>query len=919
MKNTVVTVTVNGKTVTHTVSSDESALDFLRNRLQLTGVKHGCSSGSCGACTIVVNQKAVKACCLPAWELNQKDVLTVEGLSRDGALHPLQSAFLESGAVQCGYCTPGMLMASYALLCQNPHPDRPEIRKALKGNLCRCTGYIPIEEAVLSASKSLPSSSTMSAATGVGSSPWRTDGIDKVTGKTRFTADMSVRDQLIAAPVWTPIPCGTLKKIHIEKALRLPGVDRILTWKDIPGMNAIGRWRPDRPVLVKDKVRYWGDILALVVAESESAARCAADVVEVEVDSEPGLYTIREALDPNAIPLHDGGNIAASMTITKAPEIPVNHDGLTLEDHFETGFVEHALLETEAALAFIDQSGVLTVIGPSQNVFFDRYEIQRILGIPARRADQIRVVQAPTGAAFGKREDMAAQPLAALACWITRRPVKVVFSRQDSFRATTKRHPMQITTRTTLSKNGTLSHRDIKIDADTGAYTSWAPNILRKALVHAPGPYGIPSLCVTGRSIHTNSAFSGAMRGFGATQTILAGEYHMDHLAIQAGEDPLEFRLKNALTEQKSTATGQKLPTAYSLPSVLTAAADTFNWTGSARGKHRSGPVSTGYGIAGAFYGIGYGNAIPDKGQVLIRIDPDGEVNLSTGAIDYGQGSSTIFLQIVSEILGVSWKYLTITSGDTRSTPDSGSTVASRQTFVTGNAVLKGCHALRNRLIPVAAELAETSPDLIHVDHNGWMTPRGSAIPWMELIQHAARRNIVLTQKSRHINVTEKLDLTTGQGSVYRTYAFAAACAEVSVNLETGTIQVIRVVSAHDSGRIINPVLARSQVTGGVVMAAGFVLSESYLVNNGVPETQDFDTYRLMRSGDISTIEVVFVETHDPFGPLGAKGLGEPATLAAAPAILNAVTDATGCRYSRVPVTPRKIITDQNTRTHLSR
>ncbi|MBN1356569.1 molybdopterin-dependent oxidoreductase [bacterium] len=891
------------------VTSREMLLDVLRNRLELTGAKRGCSSGSCGACTIVVNGSAVRSCRYPAFKADGCEIITVEGLAEIDTLHPLQAAFLSSGAVQCGYCTPGMLMSAYALLLRNARPDRTDVRRALKGNLCRCTGYLPIENAVLAAAESLRNQTApRDTGWGVGQSPWRIDGIEKVTGRALFSADYNFPDMVHAAPVWTPVPSGRIVNIEPNDALAIPGVIRVLTWKDIPGLNAVGRWKADRPVLAEHAIRFWGDCVALVIAQSPETARAAAGKVIVKTVPVPGIYSMEDALEPGASPIWETGNTASAMVVKKEGKPDAENQTAIVEDRFETGFIEHALLETEAAVAHIDSDGVLTVIGPSQNVFFDRLELMRILGIPPRQSHRIRVIQAHTGGAFGKREDMIAQPLAALACWITRRPAKVVLNREESFRSTTKRHPVRIIHRSAVDSTGRVRSLEIDLKADTGAYASWAPNILRKSLVHSTGPYDIPSVRLAGQSVYTNSAFSGAMRGFGATQSLLAAEYHMNHIAGMLKMDPLEFRIKNALVNHSQTATGQELTGTDALPPVLHAAARRFRWPGPARGRQVKGNISIGYGIAGAFYGIGYGNGIPDKGQAEIRIDPDGNAHLATGAVDYGQGSSTVLLQIALETLGTPRSSAYLETGDTKRTPDSGSTVASRQTFVTGNAVLKACTRLKQILLPVAADLLKADPQTIEIHSGKWKSRGHGEISWNDLISEAFRRNLNLVQKARYFNPTEPLDPSTGQGDVYRTYAFAAACSEVSVNLKNGKIRVIRMTCAHDSGRIIHPELAKSQVTGGAVMAAGLVLSEEYRVKEGIPQTLDFNTYQLMRFGDVPDIDVVFVETPDPLGPMGAKGLGEPATLAAAPAILNAVTDAAGIQFNRIPVTPEILL-----------
>ncbi len=900
-KDLSISITVNGKTHRLIVNASTRLLDILRERLGLTGTKHGCESGTCGACTVIMDKKAVRSCRITAAEANGKEILTVEGLSQDGVLSRLQKSFLAHGAVQCGFCTPGMLMAATALLMNHSSVTRQMIRKALRNNLCRCTGYEPIEEAILSAASETEDSECLTHP-GVGTAPVRIDGKAKVTGAAKFAADYCFPEMCYGIPVLSPIACGELHSIDSSRLDAVPGFLKLLTFKDIPGRNRLGRWRADRPVFVEKGIRYAGDVLALVLAETESAARQAREALNIECVETPGIFDAFSDISPEI----SAEETAAVISIEKKSQKAAPNE-FFVEDTFTTPFIEHGLIERSAAVAYYEQD-VLTLIGPSQNVFFDRLEIMRILGFSPRDRGKIRLIQAMTGGAFGKHEDLSAQPLAALACYHLKRPVKIIFSRPESMICTTKRRPMRIRHISYFNTENKLLHQDIDISADTGAYASWAPNILRKAAVHSTGPYHIPSVHIRGISRYSNSAFSGAMRGFGAVQTILAAECHIDHIAREINQDPIALRKKWALTPGTCTATGQRMCSGQNLIPVLEAAESHFNWPGPARGRAVSESSAIGYGAGASFYGIGYGNAIQDKGQVTIQIRENGAVELATSAVDYGQGSSTVLLQIASETLGVPWSKLSIRTGDTSETPDSGSTVASRQTFVTGNAVFHACQKLVRHLLPIAADIASEHPAAINVDSSGWHTETGRHIPWALLVKRAGAAGLEMKIRHRYLNQTQALDSNTGQGDVYRTYAFSAACAEVQVDLRSGKIRIIRIVSAHDSGRIIHPVMAKGQVTGGIVMAAGMILKEEFRTRHGHPVTCDFDTYKLPRFGDVPKMDVIFVETRDFEGPYGAKGLGEPATLAAAPAIVNAVCDALDIRFHSIPLTPDRIL-----------
>ncbi|RJP74940.1 MAG: aldehyde oxidase [Candidatus Zixiibacteriota bacterium] len=877
---------LNDRTVTYGGKRSKRLIDVLRDDFGLTGAKLGCGIGRCGACMVLVDGKPTLSCRTPVSAVEGRAVATAEGLAAEG-LNAVQEALLEAGAVQCGYCTPGVAVLLTSVLEQNPEADRRTITKALEPHLCRCTGYAQMIEAAENVARGeagRPEGGEL------GSSPLRHQGDLMAAGRLRYTADLKAPDMLFGAIRWADHPHALVRDIDTSAAEQIPGVVAVLTHRDVPGDNHYGKAVKDQPVLCGDRVRFVGDKIALVAAQTEEAARQAADRIRVEYEVLPLVGDPEAALADGSPRLFDGGNLAAERWIRRGDVDRAFAEAAFIhEATFRTPFVEHAPLEPEAALATFDEEGRLTVIAPSQNVFFDRHEISRILGLDKHR---VRVIQAPTGGAFGKREDMVVQPLAALAAWKLQRPVKIVLTREESFRSTTKRHPMVIRRRLAADASGRLTALDVDLLADTGAYTSWAPNILRKACVHATGPYFISHVRLHGRSVYTNNAFSGAFRGFGATQVLFAAERHMDMAARAWGFDPVELRHWNLLQDGGRTAT-QELPAGLKVTvgECLDRALEAVG-AAEAAGKNgvRGGSmVRRGTGCAAIFYGIGYGGGIPDISGARISLTPAGRFLLQVGAVDYGQGSSTIFRQIAAHALGTEFELVDIHTADSETTPDSGSTVASRQTTVTGRAVQEAAERLRQKLDQAAWDLGlrydpqdPESLKLLHARLAGEGRP----------VEAFARHNLA----------TDKLDQGTGQGVAYATYAWGAQAAEVEVNLRTGKVRVLRLAAVHDVGRVLHRQALRGQVFGAVAQGLGMALMEEYRVEGGQPKTLNFDTYRLPRVSDMPEMTIEFLESAEPLGPYGARGIGEPALVGTAPAIVNAVCDALGFELTDLPV-----------------
>ncbi len=881
------TFRVNGGDVSVLGDPMRRLTEVLRDDLGLTGTKVGCDAGDCGACTVRLDEAAVCACLVPLGQVDGRDVRTVEGLADGDRLAPVQAAFVQAGAAQCGICTPGMLMAADALLATTPHPTEAEVADALGGVLCRCTGYRAIIEAVVGALAVTPPSATddpgLAAGAAVGARLPRVDGPDQVTGRTRFGADAAPLDALVLRAIRSPhaharFEIGDLAPLTVA----YPGLVRVLVAADVPGANRFGIYPrgKDQPVLADSVVRYRGEAVAALVGEPETIARIPDDAVPITWHPLEPVDDMDVAVGRDAPRLHDGlpGNVLISGRVARGDVRAAQAAAAaTATGTFTTTHIEHAYIEPEAGHA-IRSGDRITVVASTQTPYMDRDELALILGLPP--AD-VQVVPTACGGGFGGKLDIAIQPLVAVAAWVLDRPVRGVFTRPESMRATTKRHPARMTATITADAEGRLTAVDLHGDFDTGAYASWGPTVANRVPVHASGPYAVPAVRATTRAIHTTGPIAGAFRGFGVPQAAIAGEALVDDLAAQLGLDRLEIRFRNALRAGSTTATGQVLTASAGLAPCLEALrpawraglteADSANERAAAAGD----PVRRGVGIGAMWYGIG-NTSLPNPSTMRVGLRRDGTYVLFSGAQDIGQGSDTILSQIVADALEAPVTAIALVTGDTDRTPDAGKTSASRQTFVSGNAARAAAEDLLRRVELAGPDLADLPED----EDGCIVVGAGSYDPRTTLLD------------------------ANGQGVPYETYAFGAQVALVDVDLELGTTVVRRIVAAHDVGRAINPLLVEGQITGGIAQGIGFALMEAYVAGR----TDNLHDYLIPTIGDVPPIDIHLIEDAEPAGPFGAKGIGEPALIPTAPAILGAIRHATGARIDDVPATPSRVL-----------
>mgnify|MGYP001483040198 CR=1 FL=1 len=884
---------LNGRPVDWQGSPLTRLAGALRDDLGRTGTKVGCDAGDCGACTVLLDGRQTCACLVAMGQVEGRAVETVEGLAAaDGTLQALQQSFLARGAAQCGICTPGMLMAATELLRRTERPGRREVEDALGGVLCRCTGYRKIVDAVLDVAADRPAD--MPCAGGaVGARMARVDGVAKVTGGDRFGADAVPADALWVRVVRSPhararFVLGDLAPLRRRLAA-------VLTAADVPS-NGFGIYPDikDQPVLADGVVRYRGEAVLALVGARDAVLAVADHDVPITWMPEPPVIGIDAATASDAPLVQEGRprNLLLEGGVRRGRvDEAFAACAAVAEGVFETAFVEHAYIEPEAGWA--QRVGDrIEIHATTQTPYMDRDEVAQVMRLPP---EAVRIVPTACGGGFGGKLDLSVQPLIALAAWMLRRPVALVYTRPESMAASTKRHPARVAARFGCDAEGRLLACDVTATFDTGAYASWGPTVANRVPVHAMGPYRVPNVRTWGEAFFTNGPPAGAFRGFGVPQAAIAHEAMMDALADRLGIDRLDFRLKNALRVGDITATGQTLAHSAGLVQCLEAlqphwrkaqdAAAAFNANGGTRRR--------GVGVGCMWYGIG-NTSMSNPSRMRVGLSADGTLTLYNGAVDIGQGSNTILTQIAADALGLPAARFALVCGDTDLTTDAGKTSASRQTFVSGAATERAARDLRRQIL----RLANAGSDaVLSLDGARLAVRDGGEVRTIDLATAGP-----LTGEGTFDPPTTPLDVD-GQGIPYATYAFAAQMAEVEVDLELGTVKVLRLVAAHDVGRAINPTLVEGQIEGGIAQGLGLALMEEYLPGR----TENLHDYLIPTMGDVPDIACILIEDREPLGPSGAKGVGEPGLVPTAPAILGAVHHATGVRAHRVPLLPHRL------------
>lgn len=845
---------LNGIEKNYTGDPELSLLKYLREIENITTVKDGCSpQAACGSCTVQIDDKAMQSCVYPMRKLEGKSVVTIDGLS-EFRKRIFTNAFIEKSGVQCGFCIPGIVMQANVLLEKNSKPSRAEIAQALQPNLCRCTGYVKIIDAIEYAAeairdiKEIPSPFLNQ--TGVGKRQPKYNAEKLVLGMSPFIADIKLDGMVYGALKFSEHPRAKILEIDTSQAEKLANVIKVVTAKDVPGKRETGLIVKDWPIFIGigEETRYIGDVLAAVIAIDEVTARKAKDLIIIKYEIYQPITNPVEALD-SVVKIHPKGNLLSETIIDRGnADLALHESKFISKGKFETQLIEHGFMETECSIAKPDGDGI-EVLSQGQGIYEDRKQIASVLGIDE---EKVRVILVPNGGGFGGKEDLSVQHYSALFSFLIKQPVKVSLSRDESILMHPKRHPLIMDYELGCDENGMLTAIKAKIIGDTGAYASVGMKVLERAAGHATGAYHIPNAFITSQAVYTNNLPCGAMRGFGVNQVTFAIESCIDDLCEKGNFDRWKFRFDNALVDGSLTSTGQKLLGGTGVRETLLAIKDEF---------YNSKYV----GIACGIKNTGIGNGIADEGKIVIEIKSENHVILNHGWTEMGQGVNTMAVQFLCQETGLDPNIIEV-KVDTNAKAFAGMTTASRATSIIGNAIINTAKKLKEDL------LKNSLADLVGNIYEGSWRCDWTTMP----------------EDTQHEPVT------------HYSYSYAT---QLVVLKDDG--QIHKIIAAHDAGKIINPNLFEGQIQGAIHMGLGYAISEELKLNNGIPISTKLRDMGILRAREMPEVKVIGVEVTDPVGPYGAKGVGEIGLVPTAAAVANAFYQFDKVRYYQLPIKKR--------------
>ncbi len=911
------TLSINGHEQSFLVEDDDMLATVLREKAHLTGTKLGCEQGSCGACTVLVNGHTALSCITPALKCQGANILTIEGMANGNELHPIQQAFVEHGALQCGYCTPGLVLTAHALLERNPQPIRAEIAEAISGNLCRCTGYQKIIDTIEAvAGVRGPESKVRGPESEfqiIGKPRPLLDARKKVTGEAQFTDDIFVPNALFCAFLRSTEPHAVIETIDYEAALDMPGVRAIATGIDLPETFGVLPISQDQTAMAIEKVRFVGEIVAAVAAETENEARAALKKITVKYRPLQAAFTWKEALaptEPEAL-IHShsakhGCNLhkQAEMHLGQRAALSLAEREVTME--FDFPGINHAFLEPHAAFARWEEHDGLTLTSATQVPHYVQRALAKVLHLPL---EKVRVIKPFVGSGFGGKGDpFAHEIIISYFAMRTGRPVRTRLKREEVFLTNHGRHPTHLSLTARMDTTGKLTGADADIVIDGGAYGSFGVVTTYYSGVLLQAPYDLNDYSFRSRRVYTNKPPCGAMRGHGGVNPRFAMEVVIDDLAHQAGIDPIGFRLRNLLPSNTYTL-GQFRITSNGLREAIETVRDKSGW----KHKHGKLPFGRGIGVACSFYISG--SALPiiwndlPQSVVHLKVDFDGRVVIYSGASDIGQGSDMMLALVVAEELGVSLEKTFVHAADTRFTPVDLGSYSSRVTFMAGNAARNAARKMRDTMAEAVAQKMAVPSSYIRIKNNRVRSDDNKVdLSWDEAIAIATAHRGALATSGWYISPKLGGDFKGAGAGLSPTYSFGALVAEVEINPRTGALRVLDLWGAHDAGRALNPLAVEGQLEGSWHMGMGQAVSEAMEFYDGLLLNGNLLDYRIPTAVDIPNFSTSIIESIDPEGPFGAKECGEGALHPVIPAIANAVYDAVGIRMTRLPITSEYLL-----------
>jgi len=873
-----VALTVNGVKRKVEAGPDMVLLDLLREELGLIGTKQSCDrKGQCGACTVIVDGKAARSCLKKVTDLEGANVITVEGLGTPENPHLIQEAYVLSGAIQCGYCTPGMIMATKALLDQNPNPDTAAIKKALSRNLCRCTGYVKIIDAVKLAGKFLRNETTpdkvrrsLNKKKMIGESHPRPSAMIKACGLAKFGGDYKMPDMVEIAAVHSTEFHAIIKSIDASAAKKMPGVVGVMTAEDIKGTNRIRVIAPDQPILCEDKVRAYGDPVAIVAAETREQARAAAAAVKVTYEKLPVMKTPEEALAKDAIQIHPH----SPNLCFQQPQIKGDADkafksaAYTVGGDFSTQMNHQAALEPEACVAYLD-GNELVVIGRSIMIHAHAAIIQEAVG-----AEKCRYIEPYSGGQFGIKASISSEGIAAAAAMYFKRPIRYIPTLAESMLITSKRHPFDMKTKLAADAKGNLTAYFNEFVMNKGAYFLLGPIMPGRALHMLNGSYNIPNINALVKLVYTNNSSGGAARGAGPPQVMFALESLVDMLAEKMGIDPLELRKMNALKPGQTRSTGAPIEQT-SFPELCEDIKPLYERAKKyvAAFNKKGGKIKRGVGIACHSFGIAEAG---DQASNSVEINPDDTITIYAAIADPGEGNDSMLTQLAAHVLDLPMEKIKLYTRDTDKTVAAGPSAGSRQTYMGGGALVNGLE-----------KMAKAMKEAGSKTYAG-LKKAGKATRYEGVKQIAG---------------PDQLDPKTGQGPSFDSQVHNIQMAEIEVNTETGDVKVLKMTTAVDAGPIIHPQNLEGQLEGGMDQGIGYALREEFILG----KTKDWITFKFPTIENSFEVEFIKRETPRIRGTLGSTGIGEMTMVSTAPAVTNAIYNACGVRIYHLPATPEKI------------